>query len=323
MPSNHWGLSKCQIERTIVDCRNWAFLPMTDFDRWAKATDWWISCSKFFQEATNSDPAGSVVQASKVLVSSWTWQKGKPCSRSSVQWFCNRPCDVSCENIKLWSFFMNAHEEIKGGGRNAFRAEVWALQKLEDAESVKIWERQIKWQAVTSDKWRQVMASHTGHRCCEARSDSCFLGCWQREAPCHDELLGCFMELKGRQIKHCFLKSGNFSSSCLSHSYEFLFCSEFCSVLRHALAPKNEPQTTYDAFMALPSSVFGRNIIDNTRLVANKSPSLLFLLSVLSQTLCRVFLQLFSVAMCLDTAEELQEGQLPEAQNSKEQGSFA
>lgn len=75
--------------------------------------------------------------------------------------------------------------------------------------------------------------------------------------------------------------------------------------------------------MALPSSVFGRNIIDNTRLVANKSPSLLFLLSVLSQTLCRVFLQLFSVAMCLDTAEELQEGQLPEAQNSKEQGSFA
>jgi len=32
---------------------------------------------------------------------------------------------------------MNAHEEIKGGGRNAFRAEVWALQKLEDAESMR------------------------------------------------------------------------------------------------------------------------------------------------------------------------------------------
>jgi len=76
--------------------------------------------------------------------------------------------------------------------------------------------------------------------------------------------------------------------------------------------------------MALPSRVFGRNIVDNTRLVANKSPSLLFLLSFLKQkTLCRVFLQLFAVAMCLDIAEELQEGQLPEAQNSKEHGSFA
>ena len=36
-----------------------------------------------------------------------------------------------------------SHEEIKGGGRNAFRAEVWALQKLEDAESMrKIGDRQ-------------------------------------------------------------------------------------------------------------------------------------------------------------------------------------
>ena len=191
MPSIHWGLSNCQIERTIVDCRNWAFLPMTDFDRWAKATDWWMNCSHFFRKPPLTTLPGQLSRQARCL---FPGGSGGRASRAQGVQCCDSATGFVMSAVKTLScdLFLLLWMHIR---RSKVVAATLSVQKCglcKNWRMLKVWKSE-------KDKWQQVMASHTGHRCCEARSDSCFLGCWQREAPCHDELLGCFVELKWRQ----------------------------------------------------------------------------------------------------------------------------
>lgn len=160
MPSNHWGLSNCQIETTIVDCRNWAFLPMTDFDRWAKATDWWISCSNFFRKPPIATLPGQLSRQARCLFPRGPGRRasraqGVQCSDSATGLVMSAVKTLSYD-LFLWMHMRRSKVVAATLSVQKFGlCKNWRMLKVWKSEKDKLNDRQ--WQVTSDGKWWQVI----------------------------------------------------------------------------------------------------------------------------------------------------------------------